>query len=86
MKGKESDGPARRLPQRTVRTHCHSRWWGRLWKAWVWGEDGELGSGHVTPEMPVGYPVELLDRQMDTEMWDSRQRHVSGSYQNKDDL
>lgn len=86
MKAEESNGPVRLLPRITARTHCCSLLQGRLQKDWVWGEDKELRSGDVTPERPAGYPVELLDRELDTEMWDSCRRYVFGSFQNIDDL
>lgn len=44
---------------------------GRLRKDQAWGEDKELRYGDVILEMPVTYPVEILDRQLDIEMWDS---------------
>lgn len=44
---------------------------GRLWKDGAWGEDKELRYGDVKLEMHVRYPVEILGRELDTEMWDS---------------
>lgn len=71
MKGVESKGTARWPLWTTGRTNCHLLLWGRLGKDWVWGEDKKLRSGEVIFELSVRHPLEMLDRQVDTEMWDS---------------
>lgn len=57
--------------------------WGRLWRDFVRRKVKKLGSGDVSGK-PVGQPVEVLDRQLDPEMWDSHQGYSSESPRNTD--
>lgn len=41
------------------RWSCHVRW-GKLWKDWLLGEEKELCSGHVKPQMPIRQPCAAI--------------------------
>lgn len=56
---------------------------GRLWRDW--GRRGSQGT-QVWKCIWDGHPAEMLDTQLDPEVWDSRYRHPSESRQNIDDL
>lgn len=65
------------------RTGCHAEACRRIGFG---GKDKEPRSGGVLLEMPVRYPVQVVDRLLDTEMRDSYQRYLFGSFQNINDL
>lgn len=59
--------------------------WGKTGGTGVGGNVKELSSGGVSG-VPGGYPVEILDRRLDPEVWDSPRRRPPESRQNTGDL
>lgn len=50
---------------------------GQLWEEQIWGLDTENQQfifEHTNFKMPIGYPVEMLNRQLDIRVYRSRER------------